>query len=86
MSRLGSSFIGSSDLQTSTSNMEIIPINTDAYKFSFVNDQICHVKINGKNPIYLRALQGFESDETDKEIRSFIIVEVNITFNFIGAI
>ncbi len=86
MGRVGSSYIGSNSLQTSTANIEIIPDDISCYKFSFKNDQSCHVKINGNSGIYLRAGQGFECDQYDKDIYSFVIVEADVTFNFIGAI
>jgi hypothetical protein len=55
------------------------------YKFSFHNFQECTVKINGSEPILLLADQGFESSDIDVEITSFIIEEVGITYQFIGA-
>jgi hypothetical protein len=94
MSFKGNGYLGSSDLQVSTVNMEVIP---DAvalrgwtqgyalYKFEFSNSSACHVKINGGSPIFLKAGQGFSMDEGDKEITSFVIVESNITFNWAGA-
>jgi hypothetical protein len=92
--RIGSGFVGTNAIKTSTANVEIIqtlkpttyPKNTfEVYKISFMNDQACTVKINGGNSIYLRALQGFETDVTDKEIYSFVIVEAGITYSFVAA-
>lgn len=54
------------------------------YKFSFYNDQDCTVKING-NTVPLRAGQGFESNDDDANIRSFIIVTASVDFSFAGA-
>lgn len=91
-SRIGSGYIGSSDLITSTVNLEIIPsppvgwsVGYSLYKFALSNTEQCHVKINGGNPILLAALQGFSMDSIDAPISSFVIVESGITFNWIGA-
>lgn len=85
--------LGSQSLQTSTANMEIIPSPPDNWTvdyqlnpFSFMNDQDCTVRINGSDPIFLRAKQGFNLDHKYKTIRSFVIVEPEITFNWIGII
>jgi hypothetical protein len=93
--RIGNDYIGSSDLLTTQiGNFEVIPSPPSElnwtqgyklYKFSFSNpNQSCHVKINGGNPIFLSVSQGFEMDESDDPIESFIIVEQGITYNFIG--
>jgi hypothetical protein len=50
-----------------------------------MNDQDCHVKINGGDQIFLRAGQGWQMDQNDKPISSFIIVDSTITFNWFGA-
>jgi hypothetical protein len=88
----GNGYIGSSSLQTSTANQEVIPsppagwtFGYFCYKFSFMNDQDCHVKINGGDQIFLRAGQGWQMDQNDKPISSFIIVDSTITFNWFGA-
>jgi hypothetical protein len=75
---------------TSTANQELITTpsgwtNIAFYKFSFYNDQACNVKINGSGSIPLRAGQGFESGIEDAKIKSFVIVESGISFNWIGA-
>lgn len=90
--RIGHGYMGSSNLQTSTANQELVPsapegwINSKLYfyKFSFDNGSDCHVKINGGSPIYLKAGQGFEMNEIDAQIYSFVIVESGIQFNWIG--
>jgi hypothetical protein len=93
--RIGNDYIGTPDIMTTSSpNSEIIPSppaelnwtqGYKLYKFSFSNpNQACHVKINGGSPIYLSASQGFEMDESDDPIESFIIVENGISYNFIG--
>ena len=88
--------LGSSALQTSQANEEVVPLPPVGWvnvtykfcKFSFINDQDCHVKINGDtNQIYLRAGQGFEINRSDKKdflISSFIVVEAGITYNYVG--
>jgi hypothetical protein len=90
--RLGSNYLGSSDIQLSSANQEIIPLppagwtgKYNFYKFSFFNEQSVKVKVNGGNPIYLQANQGFNIDQVDAPIYSFVIVDAGITFNWIGA-
>jgi hypothetical protein len=92
MERNGVGYVGTDSIKTSTSNQEIIPSPPSAwnqeyklYKFSFSNQQDCHVSINGGNQIFLPANQGFECDETDAPIYSFIIIESGISYNFLGA-
>jgi hypothetical protein len=75
---------------TSTANLELVVAPTGwspvvFYKFSFYNEQACTVKINGSGAIPLRAGQGFESGVEDAKIKSFIIVESGIDYNWIGA-
>lgn len=93
--RIGNDYIGSSDLLTTQiANYEVIPSppaelnwtqGYKLYKFSLSNpNQSCHVKINGGSPIFLSVSQGFDMDESDDPIESFIIVEQGITYNFIG--
>lgn len=88
----GSGYIGSPALQTSVANQEIIPpkpnnwvLGYQLYKFSFINTEACTIIINGGDPIYLRANQGFAIDQNDKKITSFKIVEDNVTYNYIAA-
>lgn len=91
--RVGSGYKGSPELEFSTTeHYEVIPKLPDKslkenflYKFSFFNDQDCTVIINDGDPIYLRANQGFQMDENDALIYSFVIVEEGISFNWIGA-
>lgn len=90
---IGSGYIGSSSLQTSTANQEIIPAPTNSnwthgynlYKFEYANDQSCTVKINNDEEIFLRAGQGFKMDHMDSPIWSFVVKEAGVTFNFVGA-
>lgn len=84
-------FIGSSTVEVSTANHEVVPNTPESWtydkyffkSFSFINKDECTVKINGSEPILLEAEQGFDSNGI--EIRSFIIVESDIRFTFIGA-
>lgn len=89
---LGNGYIGSSQKEKSNPNQEVIPSPPTGwtngyalYKFAFMNDQDCTVKINNSNPIFLRAGQGFATEPYDKPITSFVIVEGNIDYNWIGA-
>jgi hypothetical protein len=84
----GKGYAGNSG--TSTANQELI-VNLSGwtkapeyYRFSFINDQDCTVKVNG-NTIPLRAGQGFESGKDDASIKSFILVTANVSFSFVGA-
>lgn len=91
--RLGSGYHGSENKQISTANEEVVPIppanwttKYNFYKFSFRNDQECHVIVNGSDKqLYLRANQGFETELTDAPIHSFKVVEEGISFNWLGA-
>ena len=88
----GSGYLGSSALETSVAGQEILPsppaIWTNVYKFykfSFINNSDCTVIINSGSPIFLRAYQGMNVSQNDKEISSFKIVENGIKFSWMGA-
>jgi hypothetical protein len=90
--RIGSGYLGSSQIETSVANQEIVPsppvnwtLSFALYKFSFVNRESCHVVINNGNSIFLDANQGFDMAEIDVPIRSFKVVEAGINFNWLGA-
>ena len=92
--KTGIGYIGSSDLQTSVAMANIIPSPADAswtigyklYKFSFANQQDCHVYINGSSQqIFLPAGQGFEVSDSDAPITSFVVKEASISFSWLGA-
>lgn len=90
--RQGEGYLGTSKVETSISMDEIIPESPEAWtsgynlrKFSFYNVDACTVKINKNIDIYLRARQGFEVGYNDKPITSFIILEDNIKYNWIGS-
>lgn len=80
-----SGYIGSPSIETSTANQEIIPQNYSFHKFSFINYQTCTVKINDSLPIYLAEGQGFGCDVNDTRIKSFVIIESGIQYNWVGA-
>ena len=70
--------LGSAALQTSTADEEILSNNY--FNFQMINDQDCHVSINGSEYIFIRANQGITVDT----IHSLKIEEDDITFNWIG--
>ena len=91
---MGSGYFGSTGLVTTTANMELIQQHKPsewttgfmAYKFNFMNYQDCHIKINGDtNQIFIPAQEGFSMNEVDRKIMTFIVVEANITINYVGA-
>lgn len=72
--------LGSSALQTSVANAEIIPTGKTIINFKLMNDQVCTISINGQTAVYVRANQGIEIPV----VTSCKIVENGITFNWIG--
>lgn len=75
----------------STANMEIIEFptnysNPSYYKFAFYNSHDCNVIING-NPNFFKAEQGFITNpaHNDAPIKSFIIVDADVEWNWTGA-
>lgn len=92
MSTKGSGYLASPKLETSTANQEIIespPVHWTQgyklYKFSFMNRQDATVIINEKTTAFLEARQGFNMEQGDEPIFSFVIVESGINYNFVGA-
>ncbi|WP_182004768.1 hypothetical protein [Priestia aryabhattai] len=93
MARLGNGWLGSSAITSSIANMELVPpspsnwmnMKLGFYKFELRNLQACTVKINGGSPIYLDVEQGFISNSEDAMIYSFVIVEPNIQYQWLGA-
>lgn len=86
-----SGYLGSSEIQTSKANHEIIPnspsnwtVGYSLKKFSFDNSDECTVIINKDARIFLKAGQGFEIGYQDTPIHSFVIVESGVKFNWIG--
>jgi hypothetical protein len=94
MARLGSGYIGTDSVKTSTANLEIIPTPPSTYqykkyslyKFSFVNGQDCTVVVNGETTLFIPAGQGFEIGEIDQPINSFVIKEAGVTYTFVGGV
>lgn len=78
--RYDGTVVGSSSLQTSVAEEEIIPTNARIINFELLNDQICTISINGQTPVYIRANQGISIPS----VSSCKIMENNITFNWIG--
>lgn len=88
----GSGYIGTSKIEVSEANHEILPKSPSSwthpysfYKLSFRNLNPCVVIINKKTEIFLSAGQGFEMNEIDERITSFVIKESGISYTFIGA-
>lgn len=89
-------YIGNPNVQTTTQqNTELVVtpqnwVNVKmAYKqFFFYPETDCTVKINGSDPIFLRAYQDWKIIIDDKNhlepITSFIIVEANVDYSFVA--
>lgn len=78
----GTSVKGSSALQTSIAEQEILPVGLRFANFELMNDQICSITINGGDYIYLRANQGISIPVC----YSCKILQNNITLNWIGVV
>lgn len=85
-------YVGSSGIEVSTANQELVVtpvdwVNTKMFysQFSFLNEDPCTVCINGSDPIYLRAFQGWNVEANKNNnlqpVKSFKIVEQNVKFN-----
>lgn len=90
--RKGNGYLGTSKIEVSTVNQEIIPespshwtVPYSIYKMSFLNRQDAVILINGETEIYLEAGQGFEMNEIDAPITSFIIKTGSVNYTFIAA-
>lgn len=93
--RIGNGFLGSDSIKTSVANAEILPTppvgfsqgkKYSFYKFAFMNESDCKVLINDNtSAIFLRAGQGFETNQIDAPVHSFKIVESGIQYNWLGA-
>jgi hypothetical protein len=86
-------YVGSSSIQTSTENLELVETPVDwvnanmKYKqFFFCGESDCTVKINGSDPIFLKGYQPWkvlvDSYNNLDLISSFIIVEADIPFSW----
>lgn len=71
---------GSTSIQSSISEEEIIPNNNRYFNFSLQNDQDCNISLNGGDYIYIRAGQGLFADV----VFSCKIQQLGITFNWVG--
>ena len=92
MRRIGSGYVGTDDIKTSTANQDIIKTERERngnidqlYKFSFLNHSPCHVVLNNKKPIFLDEKQGFDMTHVDAPVVSFVSVEEGVEYQFIGA-
>jgi hypothetical protein len=92
MGKVGSGYLGTDTLKTSTAMVELVPTppstypygSYSLYRIAFLNDQDCTIILNGVTTLFIRAGQGFEIDSDDKGITSFVIKEAGITYNFIA--
>lgn len=82
--RSGSNFTGSSEVQTSVANEEIIPKDKRIYKFSIAVTENCTASINGSDPIFIAGGSGFSTNQVDAIISSFKILEDGKEFYWIG--
>lgn len=73
---------GSSDLQTSTAGVEIIPPNAVVANFNIAVQAECHIIVNEGTPVYMRANQITAME--NGTVFSCKIVESGIPFNWIG--
>lgn len=93
MTHKGIGYLGSNQIETSVANQQVIPnppsnlnwtMGYSLYKFSFRNYDQCTIIINNETELFLDAGDGFEMNEIDKPITSFVIVESGIRFNWRG--
>lgn len=77
---IGYTVIGSPNLETSVAGQEICPSPT--VYFSILNNQDCHISINGGEYIYVRAYQGLQIDI----VKSCRIQESGIQFNYTATV
>lgn len=84
MRQFGSEFYGSSEMQSSKANEEIVPDKVSFYKFSFMNSDDCQISINDSEPIFLPARTGFSSEQNDAMIGSFKILDDDIEYFWLG--
>lgn len=82
--QIGGKFYGSPSLQISEDNQELVPDKVAFYKFSFSPKSDCTVKINNSEPILIESELGFNMNQVDAYISSFIILESGIEYSWIG--
>lgn len=87
----GSEYMGSSKIETSVGNREILPKSPAHwtmvhrfYKLSIMNYSDCTLIVNDTE-LFLKANQGFNSDKNDASITSLKIKESGVEYNWIGA-
>lgn len=81
---VGSGVVGTATPTESTELIELVPTTIDNFKkIVFKNiDDVCTIKINDSDPIYLAANQGFSTEIGELLVSSFVIVEANKTYTF----
>lgn len=90
--RIGVGFFGSEELMTTTEkNTEIIQQHKAAgnnyfaaYSFSFKTYVDCHIKVNGVL-LNLEANMTFNTSYIDPRVETFIIVEEDVIYTYMGA-
>lgn len=82
--RLGSTIKGSSAIQISIADEDVLLDQGSFYKFSMMNEEDAIVSINGSEPIFLKGGMGFSTSRIDAEIYSFIFLEEGISYFWIG--
>lgn len=78
----GSKMVGSTSLQTSVAEQEIL--SSPVVSFSLMNDQDCNISINGSDYIFIRANYGINISYEDFIVNSVKIQQNGITFNWIA--
>jgi hypothetical protein len=76
--------LGSEEVLTSVAEREILPEGYSFLTFSLLNDQNCHISINGLTYVYYRANQGININAGLFIVNSVKILENGITFNWAG--
>jgi hypothetical protein len=83
MQYVGSGIIATATPTQSTELVELVPTTIDNFKkIVFKNSNVCTIKVNGSDPIYLAANQGFSTEIGELLISSFVIVEADISYTF----
>ncbi len=89
---MGNRYMGTAKIETTEKeNTEILSLRNDKWTYDYVfthfyfdNKDECRVKINGSEPIYLEAGDGFQTDYYNTPIHSFIIVESGVSYKWSG--
>lgn len=80
---IGSGVVGTATPTESTAAIELVPTTVDNFKkIVFKNVDICTIKVNGSDPIYLAANQGYQTEIGELLISKFVIVEADVTYTF----